>query len=156
MRPSRRLLFSTLLLGFLCAWPNGAKADSASILLTDVIAGPPFQFQITVQDATDGLAAITFLAIDNATAAVPSFTVGTTTPEVIDVTKLDQSKPFTGTIQVMDVLGDITTANFTDAGLTVATPEPGSLSMLSLGLAGLGFCGRRMRKRVALKLLPST
>ena len=59
-------------------------------MLTATIDGPPKQIQITVQD-TGGLAAIVVDDSTNADTVVPPFTPGTTSPVLIQSTKINQA-----------------------------------------------------------------
>jgi hypothetical protein len=129
-----------------------ARADAVAINLAALIAGPPLQFQITAQAATDGFAFFNLLTLTNASFSVPSFTPNTTSPVLVIITKSDQSQPFSATFQAVDAVGDRTTASVSDAGLMVATPEPGTLSLMLIGV-GLVLV---MRKRIAQGLPQAT
>jgi hypothetical protein len=120
-----------------------ASADAVGITLTGVIAGPPEQFQVTIQDATDGLATIVVTAADNATVSVSAFSAATTSPILVFGTKIDQSLPFDFALTATDVKGFTTSATFTDA--PSSAPEPTTLSLMLLGMVFVLV----MRKRIA-------
>jgi hypothetical protein len=75
--------------------------------LTAVIAGPPKQLQITVQD-TGGLASVVVTEDANASVAVPAFAVGTTAPVIVTATKIDQSAGASVALRVIDLAGNVT------------------------------------------------
>jgi hypothetical protein len=60
-------------------------------VLTDVIAGPPKQLKITVQDTGSGLGSIIVTTAVNVSVSVPVFPGGTTSAIVVTGTKLNQS-----------------------------------------------------------------
>jgi hypothetical protein len=93
-----------------------------AVALTAVIAGPPKQIQITVQDADDGLKSIVVTTSTNATTVVPPFTVGTTSPVVVTATKIDQTLDSSVTLTVTDVCGNVTTADFEFGGTALNPP----------------------------------
>jgi len=143
MRKSSWIVLVLLLCGAIAA--PCASADAVTLNVAAVIAGPPLQFQITAQAATDGFAFFSLLTLTNASFSVPSFTPNTTSPVLVIITKIDQSQPFSATFQAVDGVGDRTTASVSDAGLSVATPEPATFSLMLLGIALVLV----MRKRIA-------
>jgi hypothetical protein len=76
-----------------------------------VIAGPPTQLVVTVQDSDSGLASIVVTQSDNADTPVPPFTVGTTDPVTITATKIDQSRSAHVAMTVTDVAGNSITCD---------------------------------------------
>jgi hypothetical protein len=62
---------------------------------------------ITVQDPNSGLGLAKVTESNNASVAVPTFTVGTTSPQVIVATKIDQTKSSQVALQVTDVAGQV-------------------------------------------------
>jgi len=62
-----------------------------SCQLTGVVNGPPKQIKITMQAASPGLKTIQLTSSANATVAIPSFAVGTTSPVVVTATKINQT-----------------------------------------------------------------
>jgi hypothetical protein len=75
--------------------------------LTNVIAGPPAQIVVTVQDADDGLATVT-ATVTNATVVVDPFVPGTKNPVNITATKIDQTLPATLDVVATDISGNQT------------------------------------------------
>ena len=80
---------------------------SPSCVLTAVLAGPPKQIQITVQDSGSGLQRVAPVAVANATLSIPSFTTGTTSPLVVTATKTDPIMGSAVTIEATDVAGNV-------------------------------------------------
>jgi len=60
--------------------------------VTGVLAGPPKQLQITMQDISSGLDTIQLVSAFNSTVNIPPFTPGTFSPVLVTATKLDQSQ----------------------------------------------------------------
>lgn len=56
-------------------------------------AGPPHQIQMTFQDITEGLAAVSIVKAVNVTVDIPSFVPGTTGRVLAIFTKMDQTQP---------------------------------------------------------------
>jgi hypothetical protein len=123
---TRAAVAFTALVVLLMASGPAWSADNTppSCALTAVIAGPPKQLQITVQDSDDGMSSVQVLLSDNATVAVPAFTVGDTSPLVIVATKVDQSQPFAVSLRATDVAGNSTSCDFTDGPTPTPTPTP--------------------------------
>jgi hypothetical protein len=95
-------------LALLHASPAQAVTDATPpVFSTQVIAGPPSQIKITVQDTGSGLASIKTTSM-NAIVTVPTFTTGTTSPVVVVATKANQTSrtPFTISVLVKDVAGN--------------------------------------------------
>src|SRR6202171_2934522 len=96
-----------------------------SCTLTAVIAGPPKQVKITVQDVDSGLQSITVTKNVNATVDVPAFTPGTKAPVVVTGTKTDQSKGAQVGLRATDVAG-----NVTDCDPEFLTIKPGEVQRI--------------------------
>jgi hypothetical protein len=79
-----------------------------SCALTAIIAGPPKQLQITVQDSSAGLQSVQVTDSRNATVTVPSFTAGDTSALVVVATKVDQSTSAHVALHLVGVDGTIT------------------------------------------------
>jgi hypothetical protein len=79
--------------------------------LTAVIAGPPRQLQIRVQDPESGLLSVRAITLINATAVVPAFAAGTNNPVVVTASKVDQAQGAAVTLEVSDVLGNAITCD---------------------------------------------
>jgi hypothetical protein len=137
----RLLFFSALVLASMCAMPERASADAITIILTGVIAGPPKQFQATVQSATDGLASIAVNVATNANVVVPAFAAGFTGAIVVTSTKINQSAPLDFSLLATDARGDTASFTFTDA--PASAPEPASIFLLGSGLVGVAVANRR-------------
>lgn len=73
--------------------------------LTQIVPGPPKQVKVTVEDPESGIASITVDAITNATAPIPGFASGTTSPIVITATKTDQTKSSFVRLKVVNKVG---------------------------------------------------
>lgn len=85
------------------------QSPPPSCALTAVIAGPPKQLQITVQDRSGlGLASIVATTAINASVAVPAFAPGTTAPVVVTATKTDASMSAQVGLTVTDLAGNTT------------------------------------------------
>ncbi len=91
--------------------PATADTTPPSCALTAVIAGPPKQIQITIQDADGGLQSIEVITSDNANTLVPPFAVGTTDPVVVTATKIDQSAGAAVDLKATDLAGNVTTCD---------------------------------------------
>jgi hypothetical protein len=76
--------------------------------LTAVIAGPPKQIQITIQDADGGLKSIVVNTSTNATTVFPPFSPGTKNPVTVTSTKIDQTKGATVQLTATDMAGNVT------------------------------------------------
>jgi hypothetical protein len=76
-----------------------------------VVAGPPTQLVVTIQDTDTGLASIVVTQSDNADTPVPPFAVGTNNPVTVTATKIDQSRSAHVTIQVTDLAGNVVTCD---------------------------------------------
>jgi hypothetical protein len=101
-----------------------ADTTPPSCALTAVIAGPPKQLQITVQDTGSGLKTVQVTESSNATVAVPPFTVGTTSPLVVVATKIDQTQGASVGLQVTDVAGNVTSCDPVDVAVSRDTGTP--------------------------------
>jgi hypothetical protein len=73
-------------------------------LLTGTITGPPKEIQVTAQ-ASAGLQSIIVLDSANANTVVPAFAAGTTSPVVVDSTKIVQSAGSHLALRLTDVTG---------------------------------------------------
>jgi hypothetical protein len=113
--------------------PTAADTTPPSCALTAVIAGPPKQLQITVQDSDGGLKSIVVATITNATVNIPAFTLGTTSPVVVTATKMDQTMGASVTLQATDVAGNVTTCD--PAMVTVNGSAGKPVSKVVTGLA---------------------
>ena len=76
-----------------------------------VVAGPPTQLVVTIQDTDTGLSSIVVTQSDNADTPVPPFTVGTTDPVTVTATKIDQSRSAHVTILATDLAGNTVTCD---------------------------------------------
>ncbi|HEY3281794.1 MAG TPA: hypothetical protein VGN26_05925 [Armatimonadota bacterium] len=76
--------------------------------LTAIVAGPPKQIIVTLQDTGSGLATITATVLDNVTLSIPLYAPGTTAPVVVTATKIDQTKAAHLALHSTDVAGNAT------------------------------------------------
>jgi hypothetical protein len=97
-------------------WVAGDKTPP-TCALTGVVAGPPKQIKIGVQDTGSGLGSIVVTSSTNATTPVPPFTVGTTSAVTVTSTKTNQSLGSTVGLKVTDVAGNVTLCDPTLIGL---------------------------------------
>ncbi|HVA92868.1 MAG TPA: Ig-like domain-containing protein [Chloroflexota bacterium] len=88
--------------------PATTDTTPPSCALTGVIAGPPKQIQITVQDSDGGLKSVVVTESNNATMNVPTFTPGATVPVIVTATKIDQTLGAQVALQVTDMAGNVT------------------------------------------------
>jgi hypothetical protein len=136
--------------------PNAPPVDTTppSCALTNVVAGPPKQLQITVQDSGSGLASIAVTASTNASTPVPAFAAGTTGPVVVTSTKLDQGRSAQVALRVTDAAGNVTDCDPIVAGevarSAASSPAAGGCSQGGAelgGLLALGAAGLLRRRR---------
>jgi hypothetical protein len=139
--------------------PSTGDTTAPNCTLSAVDAGPPKKLQVTFQDPDGGLASISPVATTNATVAVPPFSVGTISPVVVDVSKIDQTMSFAVSLTAKDMAGNVVTCGFDDlpggsggsggsGGDISATPELDSLLLFGGGLSGLGaYALTRLRAR---------
>ena len=155
----------------------GTLADSAtktwttpaptppSCALTAVVAGPPKQLQITVQDSDNGLKSVEVTTSNNTTVAIPTYTSGEKGVLVVVATKIDQSKGAQVALRVTDMSGAVTDcdpivpgdpaaadrAADTERtfGCSISQRVHGDLNMVilvSCALVGLAMLRRRQRR----------
>jgi MYXO-CTERM domain-containing protein len=89
-------------------WTAAPPPAPPSCALTQVIAGPPKQLQITVQDSTVGIQSIQVTDSTNASVAVPAFTPGDTSAMLVVATKTDQSQGAHVALSITGVDGQVT------------------------------------------------
>jgi hypothetical protein len=137
-----RLKFVLLLVVLLSSMVAFADAVGPTVNV-NVLTGPPFQVQFTIQDTDSGLASVIVTQSNNADTVVPPFTVGTTDPLTVIGTKIDQSQFLTIEFLATDVAGNTTDFVYTDAP---GVPEPASMALLGSGLIGVATRLRRKLK----------
>ncbi len=98
------------------ATPGSVLLQSTGPLcsLTGIVAGPPKQLQVTMQDIGSGLNTIQLVSAVNATVDLPPFTPGTTSPVVVTATKVDQSGTSDVAFTVKDMAGNSITCDPVD------------------------------------------
>jgi MYXO-CTERM domain-containing protein len=141
--PAMATLATLRLTGNLASEPS-----PPSCALTAVIAGPPRQLQITVQDTGSGLGKIEVTESKNASTPVPSFTVGTIAPVVVTATKIDKDQGSQVALRVTDVAGNVTVCDPVIAGETPEAYATGCSQgpagpLALLGLAAMALLRRR-------------
>jgi MYXO-CTERM domain-containing protein len=104
-----------------------------SCALTNVIAGPPKQLEITVQNPIAGISSIEVTDSTNATTVVPVFPQGFKQPVVVTATKTDESSGAHVALSVTDVNGAVTVC---DPLLPGESPEIGNDGQGSQDAAG--------------------
>ncbi|HEY0469342.1 MAG TPA: hypothetical protein VGC79_34365 [Polyangiaceae bacterium] len=102
-----------------------------SCALTAVIAGPPKQLQITVQDPDDGLESIEVTTANNADVVVPTFTDGDTSVLVVVASKIDPEQGSTVALRLTDKSGLVTLCDPEVPG--VESPGSSTSDSISLG-----------------------
>lgn len=104
-----------------------------SCALTGVIAGPPKQILITVQDSDGGLAGppngIVVTTSNNATVSIPSYSAGTTSPVIVTATKIDQTQGASVALQVTDAAGNVTLCDPAVLNVDRSTGKPASMTV---------------------------
>jgi hypothetical protein len=88
--------------------PVGIPAPSCGLTRTVTNASGHTVIDITVQHPNSGLRQVKVTESNNASVAVPTFAVGTTSPLVVVATKIDQSKSSQVALQVTNVAGLVT------------------------------------------------
>jgi hypothetical protein len=98
---------------------NGAGAALPVCQLTQVIAGPPKQLNITMQATGSGLQTIRLLESINSTVKIPEFAPGTTRAVLVTATKLDQTESSDVGFLVTNVAGLSTSCDPVDFTLSL-------------------------------------
>jgi hypothetical protein len=105
-------------------WSDLTDSIPPACAITAVVAGPPKQLQITVQDTGRGLQSIVVTMSVNASTPVPAFTPGTKDPVVVTATKVDQGSGAQIALQVTDLAGNVTNCDPLVAGEVSVAPPP--------------------------------
>ena len=121
--------------------------------LTAIIAGPPKQLKITVQDPDNGLKSVAVTEANNVTVAVPTFTAGDKSAMVVVATKVDQSKGASVALRITDVNGAITDCDPVVPGDPDAAGDAGMGCSIARGKSGLGIASLIGSALVGLALL---
>ena len=116
---------------------GGAPKDTTppTCVLTGVIAGPPKQLQITVQDTGSGLKSVIASTAVNASVSVPAFAAGTTSALVVTATKIDQSLGAQVGLTVTDVAGNVTVCDPVMTTVVRSKGQPSSETFNNLAKA---------------------
>jgi len=77
--------------------------------ISRITSGPPAQANFTMQDNNSGLQSITLADASNATANIPTFVSGSTSPITVTATQTDTTQPSHVDFQVTNVAGAATT-----------------------------------------------
>lgn len=108
----------------------GKDATPPSCGISQVVAGPPKQLIIAVQDSDGGLAAppngIVVTSSTNATVSIPSYAEGTTSEVDVTATKVDQTQGSTVGLRVTDVAGNVTNCDPAILNVDRSTGKPAS------------------------------
>ena len=120
-----------------CSFGGGAPKDTTppTCVLTGVIAGPPKQLQITVQDTGSGLKSVIASTAVNASVSVPAFAAGTTSALVVTATKIDQSLGAQVGLTVTDVAGNVTVCDPVMTTVVRSKGQPSSETFNNLAKA---------------------
>lgn len=81
-------------------------ATPPTCMMTGIVAGPPKQQKVTVQDVGSGLATLRNFVLINAVVSY-SFVPGTTSPVVVTAQKIDQSQPSRWSFEAVDREGNV-------------------------------------------------
>jgi probable HAF family extracellular repeat protein len=85
-----------------------------SCQISSIVAGPPKQLNIAMQDAGSGLQSIQLTESANSTVNIPVFSPGTTSPVIVTAVKADQSQSSTVAFQVVNMAGNSTSCDPVD------------------------------------------
>jgi hypothetical protein len=107
---------------------TGGEATPPSCSLIQVIAGPPKQLVIAVQDSDNGLASVEVTNSTNATVEVPAFTAGSKDPYAVIATKVDPAAGSVVALRVTDSAG-----NYIDCDPVVPGDDPGEFDASETG-----------------------
>jgi hypothetical protein len=88
--------------------PTGTPAPTCGLTRSGTDAHGHAFLAITVQDPNSGLLLVKVTESTNATVAVPTFVVGTTSPQIVVATKTDQTKTSRVALQVTNVAREVT------------------------------------------------
>lgn len=116
-----------------CSTPPDTTPPTCT--LTAILAGPPKQLQVTVQDTGSGIKSVVPVAT-NATTSIASFTSGATSPILVTATKTNPAFGSTLKLTVTDVAGNVTVCDPVLPGqrvLTLAGTKAHTLAGLSNG-----------------------
>ena len=134
-------------------WTSAAPTPAPSCALTKVVAGPPKQLLITVQDSAVGIQSIKVTESTNTSVVVPAFTPGDKSAMVVVATKINQAQGANVALSITGVDGQVTNCD----PVVPADALPDSAGGCNIGrggtasnllgllaaLAGLAFLRRR-------------
>ena len=129
------------------------KPTPPTCALTAVIAGPPKQMKVTVQDPDNGLKSVEVTEANNATVALPTFTAGDKSAMFVVATKVDQSKGASFALRGTDVNGAVTNCDPVVPGEPDATGDATMGCNVTRGKSGLGIASLIGSALVGLALL---
>jgi hypothetical protein len=140
------VVFAVLLLALFLVMPTAAATPTDQVVgettpptcaLTATRLRPPMQIDVTVQDASSGLASVVVTTASNLTVVwAPPWTPGATYPVIYTATKINQSLSSTLGLRVTDVAGNVTACDAVDLtiGLSVrrATGKPTTVTLTGI------------------------
>ena len=116
----------TALVGIVDDLPGGELQIAAGAVLTGpscrvsgIVAGPPKQLNVAVQDTTSGLKSIDLVSSVNGSVNIPVFSRGTTNPVLVTATKVDQTQSSDFALLATDVGGLTTSCDPVDFTVTL-------------------------------------
>jgi hypothetical protein len=119
---------------------GGGSATPPSCALTSIVAGPPRQLIIAVQDADDGVERVEVTTANNSDVTLPVFSPGETGALVVTATKLDPGSSSQVALRITDIMGTVTDCDPIVPGSSVEAGA--SLESAGAGGCSLGGSGR--------------
>jgi hypothetical protein len=121
--------------------PPPPPATPPVCALTAVVAGPPKQLQITVQDPDNGIQSVEVTESNNAAVVVPTFTPGDTTAMIVLATKIDPTTGSQVALRITDTNGAVTDCDPVVPGEAPMSDSPSAGCSVASGQTGVGAPG---------------